>query len=554
MKKRFLFLFVMSIAGNYSFSQSIGIGTTTPDPSAALEIANTAKGLLIPRMNTASINAIVNPARGLIVYDSVVNQLMVNFGTPLAPNWKSVVFGSAWGLNGNSGTNPVNQFIGNTDNQPLRFRINNIQAGELHPVSGNISMGMRANTSAFTGFSNIAIGTDALKRNTRSNIVGIGDSALFNNGFGASFPTNAVFNTAVGSKALFSNTLGSHNTAVGSQSLTNNGNSDNTAVGALSLTSNIGGSGNTATGSQALKLNTSGSHNTAIGNTALMNNTTGSQNTATGAVSMQLTTTGFLNTANGTSALRLNVTGSNNTAMGNAALFNNNGNNNTGIGVSALFATTAADFNTAVGYNAAFSFNMGFNNVMLGANSDANQNGLFNSVAIGESSRVTASSQVRLGNAFTNSIGGVVGYSNLSDGRYKSNIQENVTGLDFIMRLKPVTYQLNITEISNKLNPNKADQMPEALRKSVNEQEKVIFSGFVAQEVEKAAKDAGYAFSGVEKPKNENDFYGLRYSEFVVPLVKAIQEQQEMINELKKQNLDLLKRIVDLEKNKPGVK
>ena len=550
MEKRFLFLFVLSIATNYSFSQSIGIGTATPDPSAALEIAHNTKGLLIPRMNTASINAITNPARGLIVYDSVVNQIMVNFGTSAAPNWRSVVFTSGWSLNGNSGINPANQFIGNTDNQPLRFRINNIQAGELHPISGNISLGLRSNVSAFTGFSNVAIGTDALRFNTRSNIVGIGDSALFNNGSGAAFPTNAVFNTAVGSKALYSNTLGSHNTAVGSQSLTNNGGSDNTAVGALSLSSNFNGSGNTATGSQTLKFNTTGSHNTAIGNASLMNNTTGSQNTATGAVSLQLTTTGFLNTANGTSALRFNVTGSNNTAMGNAALHNSNGNSNTAIGVSALGITTVADFNTALGYNAAALFNMGFNNVMLGANSDVNQNGLFNCVAIGESSRCTGSSQVRLGNAFTNSIGGVVGFSNLSDARYKSNIKENVTGLDFIMRLRPVTYQLNLMDISNKLNANKADQMPEALRESVIEQEKTILSGFVAQEVEKAAKDAGYDFSGVEKPKNENDFYALRYSEFVVPLVKAIQEQQEMINELKKQNADLLKRMVDLEKNR----
>ena len=57
-----------------------------------------------------------------------------------------------------------------------------------------------------------------------------------------------------------------------------------------------------------------------------------------------------------------------------------------------------------------------------------------------------------------------------------------------------------------------------------------------------------YDFSGVDKPKNENDMYGLRYSEFVVPLVKAMQEQQQMINELRKQNADLQKRVLDLEK------
>ena len=53
------------------------------------------------------------------------------------------------------------------------------------------------------------------------------------------------------------------------------------------------------------------------------------------------------------------------------------------------------------------------------------------------------------------------------------------------------------------------------------EKEKIIFSGFVAQEVEKAAKEVNYDFSGVDKPGRENGLYGLSYAEFVVPLVKA---------------------------------
>lgn len=59
-------------------------------------------------------------------------------------------------------------------------------------------------------------------------------------------------------------------------------------------------------------------------------------------------------------------------------------------------------------------------------------------------------------------------------------------------------------------------------------------TGFVAQEVEKAAKETGYDFSGVQRPSNPNKLYSIRYSEFVVPLVKAVQEQQTQIEELKK--------------------
>jgi len=83
----------------------------------------------------------------------------------------------------------------------------------------------------------------------------------------------------------------------------------------------------------------------------------------------------------------------------------------------------------------------------------------------------------------------------------------------------------------------------------------------LAQDVEQAAISVGYDFSGVDKPKNKEDFYGLRYAEFVVPLVKAVQEQQEIIEQLKNeiaqqaverktQSIDyekLLKRIEQLE-------
>ena len=68
--------------------------------------------------------------------------------------------------------------------------------------------------------------------------------------------------------------------------------------------------------------------------------------------------------------------------------------------------------------------------------------------------------------------------------------------------------------------------------KSRNEKSQIVYTGFVAQEVEQAAKEIGFDFSGVDAPKNANDFYGLRYAEFVVPLVKAVQEQQKIIEEL----------------------
>lgn len=59
---------------------------------------------------------------------------------------------------------------------------------------------------------------------------------------------------------------------------------------------------------------------------------------------------------------------------------------------------------------------------------------------------------------------------------------------------------------------------------------KEIQTGFLAQEVEQAAKEVGFDFHGVVKPYNGQGLYALRYAEFVVPLVKAVQEQQVIID------------------------
>ncbi|WP_396179665.1 hypothetical protein [Flavobacterium sp.] len=83
--KKILFL-LMAINSLTVFGQ-VGIGTTTPDGSALLDIVSTSKGLLPPRLTTAQRNAIVNPAQGLIIYNSTLSCIQVNDGTPVAPQW-----------------------------------------------------------------------------------------------------------------------------------------------------------------------------------------------------------------------------------------------------------------------------------------------------------------------------------------------------------------------------------------------------------------------------------------------------------------------------------
>ena len=51
--------------------------------------------------------------------------------------------------------------------------------------------------------------------------------------------------------------------------------------------------------------------------------------------------------------------------------------------------------------------------------------------------------------------------------------------------------------------------------------------------MEAAARSIGFEFHGVDAPRGPEEHYGLRYAEFVVPLVKAVQEQQEQIEALR---------------------
>lgn len=513
-------LLLLLLTQLFSFAQSVGIGTAIPNASAKMEISSNNSGLLIPRMTTSGIFGIPSPAKGLMVLDTVLNQLMINMGASTLPIWQTVVAKSGWSLNGNSGTNPVNQFIGTVDNQPLKFRLNNINAGEWNIARGNIFLGKNAglSTSNNAGDRNIAIGEESMSNAINQHgIVAIGDSTLVFNGQGAELSIEGVENTAIGSKALRNNAAGAGNTGIGFQALKSNvGGYSHTAVGAGALEFTTLGSSNTAFGHRAMRMMISGENNIAIGVSALANTTGGNFNIAIGSLAMNSTSTSFYNIAVGAGALRYNTSGRGNTA----------------VGTSALSSNTASWYNTAIGYDAALQFDLGYNNTILGANCDANQAGLFNVIGIGQAVTNTASSQARIGNSSTNSIGGFASWSNLSDGKFKQNITENVKGLEFIMKLKPVTYNLNISALSEQLNETRGKEMDPFTKKAIEEKEQMLFSGFVAQEVEKAAREVGYDFSGVDKPKNDKDFYSLRYGEFVVPIVKAMQEQQQMIESM----------------------
>ena len=563
--KSFLLVCLLATTMNSLFAQNkfpttgaAGIGTTTPNASSLLEIVSTSKGILIPRMTASQRNNIIAPATGLLV-----------FVTDRAPGFY-YYNGAAWvALAGSGAGSWANTSLSNlaatSINQPLLpITTNMINLGSAS-VRWNT---LYAKSGDFAADVNIA--GDVYKGTERVLAFTAGSTSIGEEAFAT--PTTTLYSTAIGFNALHSNTKGIFNTAVGYSALKSHTNGANcTAFGSSALQIDTSGFDNTAIGASALMLNTNGTGNTALGTSALAYNTTGTINTATGVSALLSNTTGYENTANGVLALASNQTGKGNVAVGSNALINGNtsytvavgdyaleqvktgvqnvaigskaGNQTTGsynsyLGYQAGFYDTASD-NTAIGNLAGWTVANGIGCTYLGANAGPTTAGLTNATGIGYNVTPTASNQVRIGSSAVTSIGGQVSWSSLSDGRFKKNIKDNVPGLAFINLLKPVTYTFDFASLKK----FKSEDVKEAGVKANAEAslaDKVIHTGFVAQEVEAVAKKMNYDFDGVDAPKNEKDAYGIRYAEFVVPLVKAVQE-------LSKKNDELEERISKLE-------
>jgi hypothetical protein len=170
----------------------------------------------------------------------------------------------------------------------------------------------------------------------------------------------------------------------------------------------------------------------------------------------------------------------------------------------------------------------------LGYNSNSAGSAFSNNTGVGSHVICSASNQVRIGNSEVTSIGGFADWTNVSDGRFKQDVAENVPGLDFITALRPVTYTMDAEAIGIWMEKNFGTR--DAVSSTgIPRETAVVQSGFIAQEVEVAAAALGYQFSGIDAPKNDSDYYGLRYGIFVVPLVKAVQELAHENDELREQ-------------------
>ena len=118
--------------------------------------------------------------------------------------------------------------------------------------------------------------------------------------------------------------------------------------------------------------------------------------------------------------------------------------------------------------------------------------------------------------------------TNTSDRNEKNTITESDLGLDFICKLKPVSYKWN--------------------QKEGEDLDTKTHYGLIAQDVEEVIIETGKTlddFGAIDKP--DGDPMGLSYNEFVSPLVKAIQDLKSEINTLQQENQTLRIRVTNLE-------
>jgi hypothetical protein len=300
---------------------------------------------------------------------------------------------------------------------------------------------------------------------------------------------------------------------------------NNTAIGYFALDSNTTAAGNFAAGYKALEDCTVGHSNAASGAYALFNVTDGDHNTGHGYGAGSSVTTGGANTFIGSGAGDSTDDGEGNVAVGYQALSGNCGNDNTVVGKSAAAASTGHS-NTCVGQAAGNALSDGFNNLFLGKDSgrSGSPGGNFTSqdniIVLGDEAITAANIQVD--------------WTVASDQRDKTDFTALDLGLDFVKALAPVTYKWDKRSKYGDKNAEDYDitnYTPDGTHK-----EDWLDIGFKAQEVQALEEAAGYTTAAKKNltvsTSDDGKQMGLQYSKFIPILVKAMQEQNALIEAL----------------------
>jgi hypothetical protein len=407
------------LSGTSAYAQSnVGIGTSSPNSTAILDITDLGKGLLIPRMSDVQRTGISSPAQGLMVYqtntasasspeglyyyDSTLGWRFVN-PSGIPDNLGNHLATQALNLNSNNITNTA-AITGAGSNIGTTLGIGVRADGGLNigqnTTNNNLLVGYQAGQGGATGGFNTSVGvlSGASNSSTYANNAFLGyKSGFLSNGsnntylgaLAASAGTGAGANNVfVGTSSGANNAGGGNNLFAGAESGTvNTSGSRNTFLGYRSGKSNVAGADNTFVGYQSGNLNT-GNQNVFIGDNAGANNAgsagvqyigfesgkvaTATNNQFIGFQSGVNTTTGGTNMFSGFQSGFNNVSGTNNQFTGFKSGFNNNIGNGVGgsfnhfDGNQSGFANTTGSFNQFSGNQSGSSNTTGSNNLCIG--------------------------------------------------------------------------------------------------------------------------------------------------------------------------------------------
>jgi Chaperone of endosialidase len=271
MKKGLVTIFTLLII-NFLSAQNVGINTTTPDASAALDITSTTSGILVPRMTTTQRTAITTPATGLLVYDTTLGQFYFYSSTgwtaiPLSTTTAISYIGTSYlGKTSGYGSTGTTEGSGLFSSNLNNISIGNNAGNAMTNGGENIFLGSSAGYTNSNGAANIAIGKQALLSNTYlNNTIAIGQEAAKN-----IIPSNS-----------YSDAQNAGTIAIGYQALGSSYSVGNVAIGYQSVSAHGFYLGTTAVGYQALAANVS-NYNTAFGFKAGYTNVNGDNNTLLG--------------------------------------------------------------------------------------------------------------------------------------------------------------------------------------------------------------------------------------------------------------------------------
>lgn len=265
--RRFLItVFFLYLSGSQAIAQ-VGIGTTTPDTSAILELKSSTKGFIAPRMNAMQMAAIASPATGLTIFNTDSNHYFVHAGT----GWIKMLTAKdtvqvARSLSDADRDTKV-ETEQSADDDKIRFSLGGTEyfrmnkgaletyntaqsvyigesAGATHRYGffapcRNVGIGYRALQNTDNANDNVAIGANALAAAYCAQTVAIGSGAAMTNAYvaGSVFVGSSAGHDAKGGNNVMVgyssgyHTVGSNNTFVGARSGNNNSGSGNVCLG-----------------------------------------------------------------------------------------------------------------------------------------------------------------------------------------------------------------------------------------------------------------------------------------------------------------------------------